>query len=79
MKKYGSKLIDTLRSYDDEKLCYVRANLIDENIEYLPVEIQDWVKPRTEIKGNNRRVVICIRLIEGVMTRRFIVQTMRNK
>jgi hypothetical protein len=79
MKKYGSKLYDTIRVYDDKTLCDVRANLIEENHKKLPVEIQDWIRPRTEIKeDNNRRLVICIRLIEGVMVQKFINQTLNN-
>jgi hypothetical protein len=77
MRKYGSLLIDELRTYDDKKLCEVRQNLIDGNIEELPVVIQDWIRPRTEIKGNNLRIVICVRLLEGLIVRRFIHLTIK--
>jgi hypothetical protein len=79
MKKYGSKLYDTIRLYDDKTLCDIRANLIEENYQKLPVEIQDWVRPRIEIKENLNRFDICIRLIEGIMVGRFIDQTLNNK
>ena len=71
MKKYGSPLND-LRLYTDEKLCEIRQNLIDENNDKLPEFVQDWLKPRRVIKADNRRLIIAIRLIEGIMVRRFI-------
>ena len=71
MKKYGSPLND-LRLYSDEKLCEIRQNIVDDKNDKLPEFVQDWLKPRTEIKGNNRRLIIAIRFIEGIMVRRFI-------
>ena len=74
MKKYvtSSPIMDDLSLYDDEKLCEIRQNLIDENIDKLPEFVQDWIRPRRVIKADNRRLVIAIRMVEAIMVRRFI-------
>jgi hypothetical protein len=33
--------------------------------------VQEWLKPRRVIKADNRRVVIAIRMVEGIMVSRF--------
>jgi len=70
MKKYCLPL-DDLTLYDDEKLCEIRQNLIDGNNDKLPEFVQEWLKPRRVIKADNRRLVIAIRMVEGIMVRRF--------
>ena len=73
MKKYvTSSPLSDLSLYNDEKLCEIRQNLIDENNDKLPEFVRDWVKPRREIQGNNRRLVIAVRMVEAIMVRRFI-------
>lgn len=62
-------LKETMANVDER--CEIRQNLIDGNNDKLPEFVQDWLKPRRVIKADNRRVVIAIRMVEGIMVKRF--------